>query len=65
MADALTTAARALRYEPDEMAYLELLVERPFPAYGDVLLTASERYSSAGSRVWLALDGTVLRTELD
>ncbi len=49
--------------DPGDVTYLLLVAERPFPAYGDVLLTVSDRYS-AGARAWLAPDGSVLRAEV-
>lgn len=60
---ALSTGNRAMGNDPDDITYLLLVAERPFPAYGDVLLTVSDRYSS-GARAWLAPDGSVLRAEV-
>jgi hypothetical protein len=60
---ALSTGNRAIGNDPDDVTYLQLVAERPFPAYGDVVLTVSDRYS-AGARAWLSPDGTVLRAEV-
>lgn len=65
LTDLLTTGNRALRQDAEDVDFLQLVVERPFPAYGDVLVTVSERYSPSSSRVWLSLEGTVLRAEVD
>jgi hypothetical protein len=60
---AMSTGNRAVGNDPDDVTYVLLVAERPFPAYGDVLLTVSDRYSS-GARAWLSPDGTVLRSEV-
>ncbi|GHE13913.1 hypothetical protein [Klenkia taihuensis] len=60
---ALATGNRAIGNDPDDVTYLLLVAERPFPAYGDVVLAVSDRYSS-GARAWLSPDGTVLRAEV-
>lgn len=64
LVEALRTGNRALGGDDEDLRGLELVVERPFPTYGDVLLTVSEPYSSAGSRVWLSTDGSVLRADV-
>ncbi|GAA4307010.1 hypothetical protein [Klenkia terrae] len=64
LVEALSTGNRALGGEDDDVDLLELVVERPFPTYGDLLLTVSQPYSGAGDRVWLSADGTVLRAEI-
>lgn len=60
---AMVTGNRAIGNDADDVTYLQLVVERPFPAYGDVLLTVADRYSTGG-RAWLSPDGTVLRSEV-
>lgn len=60
---AMTTGNRAIGNDPEDVDYVLLVAERPFPAYGDVVLVVSDRYSS-GARAWLSPDGTVLRSEV-
>ncbi|MCO7221351.1 hypothetical protein [Klenkia sp. PcliD-1-E] len=60
---ALGTGNRAIGNDPDDLPFVQLVAERPFPAYGDVLLMVSDRYSS-GSRAWLSPEGAVLRSEV-
>ncbi|SCX37530.1 hypothetical protein SAMN03159343_0127 [Klenkia marina] len=60
---ALVTGNRAIGNDADEVGYLQLVAERPFPVYGDVLLTVVDRYS-AGARAWLSPAGEVLRSEV-
>lgn len=64
LVEALETGNRALGNDAEDVTFLQLVAERPFPVYGDVLLTVSDRYGSAGARVWLTPDGTVLRAEI-
>ncbi|MBB3676263.1 hypothetical protein [Modestobacter versicolor] len=60
---ALRTANRSLGDEPEDVEYLAALVERPFPVYGDPLVVVDAGYGVTPRRVWLALDGSVLRVE--
>jgi len=60
---AMETANRSLGNDDADLEFLHVLVERPFPTYGDPLIVVDDGYGVAPRRVWLSLDGTVLRVE--
>lgn len=60
---ALETANRSLGNPPEDVEWLGLVLERPFPGYGEPLMVVDAGYGAAPQRVWLSLDGTVLRVE--
>ena len=60
---ALQTANRSLGNEPEDLQYLTALVERPYPSYGDPLIVVDDSLGVSPRRVWLSLDGAVLRVE--
>jgi len=60
---AMATANRALGNEDEDLQYLEVLVERPFPGFGDPVIVVSDSFGVPPHRVWLSTDGTVLRVD--